>query len=107
MTMDDMIEFKLGGATVRAFPEQPVEPMAAHRRISVGAFFDRFGRAKWSILADESPQVRAVVRDASVRKWIDLDNPDLPAGLVILQAAGHDIDAQAIVGQPVAAEERP
>ncbi|WP_156517004.1 hypothetical protein [Delftia sp. GW456-R20] len=28
----------------------------------------------------------AVIQDASVRKYIDLDNPDLPAGLAILQA---------------------
>ncbi|MDA8522301.1 hypothetical protein [Acidovorax sp. NCPPB 4044] len=85
----------------------PVPSPDLGRRISVGAFYDRFGAAKWAILADETPTVRAVVRDASVRKWIDLDNPDLPAGLAILHDAGHDIDAQAIVGQPVAAEERP
>lgn len=79
----------------------------APRRISVGAFYDRFGAAKWAILADESPQVRAVVRDASVRSFIDLDNPDLPAGLAILQAAGHDIDPAAIIDAPVLPAEVP
>ncbi|KQR55629.1 hypothetical protein ASF94_04285 [Acidovorax sp. Leaf160] len=77
------------------------------RHISVGAFFDRFGPAKWAILADESAQVRAVVRDASVRKFIDLDNDDLPAGLAIIQAAGHQIDADAIVDGPVLPQELP
>lgn len=105
--MAEMIEYQMGGATIRAFPELPVTPATPARRISVGAFYDRFGPAKWAILADESPQVRAVVRDASVRAFIDLDNPDLPAGLAILQAAGHDIDPASIVDAPVRAEEHP
>lgn len=85
----------------------PVPQPTLLRRISVGAFYDRFGAAKWAILADESPQVRAVVRDASVRAFIDLDSPDLPAGLAILQAAGHDIDPAAIIDAPVLPAEVP
>jgi len=87
-------------------PAEP-DPAPAQRHVSVGAFFDRFGAAKWAILADESAQVRAVVRDASVRKFIDLDNADLPMGLAIIQAAGHQIDPEAIVDAPVRAEELP
>ncbi|MDA8521970.1 hypothetical protein [Acidovorax sp. NCPPB 4044] len=105
--MADMIEYQVGGATVRAYPELPTTPAAPVRRISVGAFYDRFGPSKWAILADETPAVRAVVRDASVRRWIDLDNPDLPAGLAILQAANHDIDPAEIIDAPVRAEELP
>lgn len=105
--MAEMIEFQLGGATVRAYPEIPVAATPPARRISVGAFYDRFGPAKLAILADESPQVRAVVRDASVRSYIDLDNPDLPAGLAILQAAGHAIDPAAIVDAPIQPQESP
>ncbi|AVS67843.1 hypothetical protein C8245_21160 [Paracidovorax avenae] len=105
--MAEMIEYQWGGATVRAFPELTSTPPAAARRISVGAFYDRFGAAKWAILADETAQVRAVVRDASVRAFIDLDNPDLPAGLAILQAAGHDINPSEIIDAPVRAEEHP
>ncbi len=106
--MDDgMIEYRIGGVTVRAHPELPIAPMVSARRISVGAFFDRFGTAKWAVLADESPQVRAVVRDASVRQWIDLDNPELPAGLALVQKAGHPVDPVAIVATPVADHERP
>lgn len=77
------------------------------RHISVGAFFDRFGPLKWAILADQSPPVQAVVRDASVRKFIDLDNPDLPAGLQIIVTAGHSIDPAAIIGAPVEGSELP
>ena len=75
--------------------------------IDVGAFFDRFGPLKWAILADTNPQVQAVVKDASVRSYIDLDNADLPAGLALMQAAGHAIDAEAIIDAPVGAGELP
>lgn len=79
----------------------------APRHISVGAFFDRFGSAKWGILADSTPAVQAVIKDASVRSYIDLDNPDLPAGLALIAAAGHTIDATAIVGAAVLQNEMP
>ena len=79
---------------------------ASSRHISVGAFIDRFGPLKWAILADLSPAVQAVVRDASVRKFIDLDNPDLPAGLQIIVTAGHPIDPAAIIDTPVQDKER-
>lgn len=80
---------------------------SAPRHISVGSLYDRFGPAKWGILADTSPLVQAVIKDASVRSYIDLDNPDLPAGLAILQAAGHTIDADSIVNAPIGPGERP
>lgn len=60
---------------------------------------------------DPPPEVRhviqAVVKDASVRTYIDLDNADLPAGLALLQAAGYAIDAEAVVGAPIRPEELP
>lgn len=83
-------------------------PEAAERlHVSVGAFFDRFGAEKWGILASTAPAVQAVVKDASVRRYIDLANPDLPAGLAILTGAGFDIDATAILTAPVQPGERP
>ncbi|MDH0777550.1 hypothetical protein N5C96_29470 [Delftia tsuruhatensis] len=87
-------------------PDPGPQPTPA-RHISVGAFFDRFGAEKWQILADETAQCKAVIQDASVRKYIDLDNPDLPAGLAILQAAGHAIDPAAIIDAPVQPHELP
>lgn len=93
-------------AEYTAPPEFPT-PAQAPRHISVGAFFDRFGPLKWAILADTNPQVQAVVKDASVRHYIDLDNAGLPAGLALLQAAGHAIDAEAIIDAPVGAGELP
>jgi len=88
-------------------PPQATPAPAAPRRMAVGSFFDRFGAAKWPILADTSPIVTALVRDCMARKFIDLDRPDLPTALDLLKQAGHDVDAAQILGEPVQAEEAP
>ena len=95
-----------GAWRVAEVQDEPVSvPLPRH--ITVGAFFDRFGPFKWAILADTNPQVQAVVKDASVRSYIDLDDADLPAGLALLQSAGHAIDAEAIIGASVQPNEQP
>ena len=104
---EGMVQFNEGGLTGWRWPDAPTALAPITRHISVGAFFDRFGALKWAILADQSPAAQAVVRDASVRKFIDLDNPDLPAGLQLLVAAGHPIDAAAILETPIQPEELP
>ena len=68
-------------------PDPVPEPEVRH--ITVGAFFDRFGEQKWPILADTNAGVQALIKDASVRKWINLDDP------------------QAIVSAPVQPWEKP
>jgi hypothetical protein len=83
----------------------PQPPLPNH--ITVGAFFDRFGDQKWPILADTNPSVQALIKDASVRKWINLDDPQVLAGLQMVQAAGHGIDPTAIINAPIQPEERP
>lgn len=85
---------------------RPVPPAPA-RHTSVGAFFDRFGPLKWTILASSDATVKALIDDCSVRKYIDLDNPDLPAGLAMLEAAGYAIDASAILNMPALPKELP
>lgn len=95
------------GAKFTAPESSQLPPSSVHRWLSVGSFFDRFGAAKWGILADQTPTVQAVVRDASVRRYIDLDNPQLAAGLAVLVAAGHSIDAKQILTAPVQDSERP
>ncbi|MGB4061867.1 MAG: hypothetical protein WBK26_16810 [Burkholderiaceae bacterium] len=87
-------------------PAAPPAP-AQTRHIAVGSFFDRFGAHKWPILADTNPVVQALIKDCSVRKHINLDDPQLPAGLGLLVEAGHAIDVQAIVTAPVQDGERP
>lgn len=79
----------------------------APRRITVGAFFDRFGALKWAILASTNAGVQAVIKDCSVRNYIDLDNPDLPAGLAIVVTAGHAIDPAAVINGVIQEKERP
>lgn len=74
--------------------------------IDIGPFFDRFGTHKYAILADTSPVVQALIKDSSVRKYIDLKRVDLPAGLTMLVNAGHAIDVQAILTTPTAEAER-
>ena len=85
-------------------PEPPAPP--EQRFIFVGSFFDRFGQHKWPILADANPMVQALVKDCQVRRYIDLDNPELPAGLEMLVQAGHAIDPDAVVNAPITDAER-
>lgn len=102
-----IVETLPNGATITSWPYLASAQQPQKRHISVGAFFDRFGLFKWPILADQTPQVKAVVQDAAVRKFIDLDRADLPAGLQIIADAGHAIDAAVILGAPVQPDELP
>ena len=87
------------------FPEPPAPPEP--RNITVGAFYDRFGDQKWPVLADTNPSVQALIKDCQVRKWINLDDPQVLTGLQMVQAAGHDIDPTAIIAAPIQPDERP
>lgn len=85
-------------------PEPPAPP--EQRFIFVGSFFDRFGQHKWPILADTNAMVQALVKDCQVRRYIDLDNPELPSGLAMLVQAGHAIDPDAVINAPITESER-
>lgn len=85
----------------------PPPPAPEPRHISVGAFFDRFGSEKINILASTDAVVQALVRDASVRKFIDLDRPDLAQAMQILVGKGFNIDPDAILNAPVQPNEKP
>lgn len=87
-----------------ALPEPPAPP--EQRFIFVGSFFDRFGTHKWPILADANPMVQALVKDCQVRRYIDLDNPELPSGLGMLVQAGHAIAPNAVINAPITESER-
>ena len=102
----DSLDASLLGSTWSGSEWVQPTPEPAPRHISVGAFFDRFGVDKWAILADQTPSVKAVVQDASVRKYIDLDNPELAGGIALLQQAGHSVDAEAVIDAPVQPGER-
>jgi hypothetical protein len=84
-------------------PPAPAEP----KNITVGAFFDRFGDQKWPILADTNAGVQAFIKDASVRAYINLDDPQVRTGLEMVVAAGHAIDVDSIITAPIQPNERP
>jgi len=89
-------------------PTPQPEPLAPEiRHITVGAFFDRFGDQKWPILADTNAGVQALIKDASVRAYINLDDSQVRTGLEMVVAAGHTIDVDAIITAPIQPEERP
>ena len=90
---------------ISIFTPPPVQ--ATNRHISVGAFYDRFGDQKWPILSSTDPAVQGLIKDTQVRKWIDLDSQQLPAGLDMLVAAGFTIDKEAILHAPVQPNEIP
>lgn len=89
----------------QTWSEPPPVPVVRH--ITVGAFFDRFGDQKYPILASTEAGVRALIMDCQVRRFIDLDNPQLPAGLALLQGVGFAIDAEAILTAQIQPGELP
>ena len=82
-------------------PEQPVVVDPALWRIDVGSFFDRFGDAKLAILASENTIVKAMITDASVRKYISLierkDELTQMLGLLQSLVPGIGLDVTAIL----------
>lgn len=82
-------------------------PTPEPRNISVGAFYDRFGDQKWPILSSTDSAVQGLIKDTQVRKWIDLDSPQLPAGLDMLIAKGFPVDKDAIINAPIQPNELP
>ena len=87
--------------------EVPPAVVTVPRHISVGAFFDRFGDQKYPILASADASVKALIQDVSVRKYVDLDNAQLPIGLSLLVSAGFVIDPESIINGPISILERP
>ena len=82
-------------------PEQPPVSDPALWRIDVGSFFDRFGDAKLPVLSSENTIVKAMITDASVRKYIALieRKDELAQMLALLQSLvpGISLDVAAIL----------
>lgn len=76
--------------------------------LDLGPFYDRFGAAKMPVLTSSDATVRAIIADCNVRKWIDLQNPDVANGLAYIGtvvAALTPAIQTAILTTPVTAEE--
>ncbi len=88
-----------------AQPEAPDNP--AEWFIHVGSFYDRFDVHKLAILASADPLVQAVIKDTSVRKYIDLKGrrAELTQAIALLQSKGFAVSAADILDvKPVAGE---
>ena len=103
VSIGDSWSISTGFTPQQNFNQPPATP--THRQLSVGAFFDRFGQYKYPILADTNPMVQALIKDASVRTFINLDDPSLVIGLNMIVAAGYDIDVASIINQPITSQE--
>ena len=92
------ISFAVAAPDVEPEPT-PVDP--ALWRIDVGSFFDRFGEAKLAILSSENAVVKAMIMDASVRKYIALverkDELTQMLGLLQSLVSGISLDITAIL----------
>lgn len=79
-------------------PPEPVLPAAAWY-INVGPFFDRFGAWKLPTLSSTDPVVQAVIKDCSVRKYIDLKGrrAELTQVIGLLQSKGFAVSAPVIL----------
>jgi len=71
----------------------------ARWKIFVGAFFDRFGIIKLFLLSDPDPMTQAMVKDATVRKYIDLlgRHDELAQMIAYLKSRGYAIDEFAVL----------
>lgn len=66
-------------------PTTPVDP--TQWLIDLGPFFDRFkgptgtSTAKMALLTSTNNTIQAIVKDLQIRKWVDLKNPEVAAGI--------------------------
>ena len=52
--------------------------------IDIGPFFDRFLTAKMAVLTSTDAGVKAIIADVSIRKWIDLQKPEVASSLAYI-----------------------
>jgi len=90
-------------APVVVTPTDPCEWL-----IDLGPYFDRFGNAKMAVLTSTDAGVKAIIQDASIRKWIDLRLPAVAQALAYIGSVIPAVDAtlqSAILNTPVSTEE--
>ena len=76
--------------------------------IDIGPFYDRFDDAKMQVLTSTDAGVKAIISDASIRKWIDLERTDLVTSLAYIGSVIPAVDSAlrtAILTTPVSNEE--
>jgi len=90
---------------------QDVEPAQVNPTewlIDIGPFFDRFGAAKMAVLTSTDAGVKAILADTQVRKWIDLQRPDVAKSVAYIGSVVSAVKPalqKAILTTPVSPEE--
>lgn len=72
--------------------------------IDIGSFFDRFGAAKMAVLTSTDPGVQAILKDAQIRKWLDLKLPEVAQSVAYVGSKVPAVTAElqaAILNTPV------
>lgn len=86
--------------------ETPIDP--CEWLIDLGPYFDRFGNAKMAVLTSTDAGVKAIIQDASIRKWIDLRLPAVAQALAYIGSVIPAVNStlqSAIINTPVSTEE--
>ena len=94
----------------RVVPDTPVPAPVNPTEwlIDIGPFFDRFGPAKMAVLTSTDAGVQAILKDAQVRKWLDLKLPELAQSVAYVGSKVPTVTAElqaAILNTPVAPTE--
>lgn len=86
--------------------ETPIDP--CEWLIDLGPYFDRLGNAKMAVLTSTDAGVKAIIQDASIRKWIDLRLPAVAQALAYIGSVIPAVNStlqSSILNTPVATEE--
>jgi len=95
-----------GVFTPPVIPPEPADP--CEWLIDLGPYFDRFDATKMAVLTSTDAGVKAIIQDASIRKWIDLRLPAVAQALTYIGSVIPAVDAtlrSAILNTPVSTEE--
>lgn len=103
---------QVGGATVTIAvstdPPAPVTPPEWDRYIDIGPFFDRFGPAKMDVLTSTDIGVQAIIKDAQVRKWIDISRADVSQSVAYIGSKVPSVTPEiqaAVIAPPISPSE--
>ena len=62
--------------------------------IDIGPFFDRFGAAKMAVLTSSDAGVQAILKDTQVRKWLDLNLPEIEQSVQYIASKVPELTAE-------------
>ena len=87
-----------------AYPPPKPAPIIAF--IKVDAFYERFGQTKYNIIFSEDPEVKAYVQRTRSVSYIDLNDPEVSAGVDRLLELGFVFDKETVLNLILSPEEQ-